>query len=89
MNNAQTIARLAAEAGFAAVNHGLRPELRDILVALPDWINDPVQLACVEAILLFGLGQHTAAARRLSAVDAGDCGVLSTLLTQPLEDLRT
>ncbi|MBJ7262943.1 MAG: EscG/YscG/SsaH family type III secretion system needle protein co-chaperone [Burkholderiaceae bacterium] len=89
MQAPQSIARLVAEAGFAAVNHGLRAEMRDILSALPDWIDEPVQLARIEAIVLLGLGQRRAAARRLAAVDAGDVGVLSALLTQDSPELRT
>lgn len=89
MHAPQSIARLVAEAGFAAVSHGLRAEMRDILAALPDWIDDPVQLARIEAIVLLGLGQRHAAARRLATVDAGDVGVLSALLTQDSPERRT
>lgn len=84
MHPSPVITRLVVEAGFAAVNHGLRAEMRDILAALPDWIDDPVQLARIEAILLFGLGRRSAAAVRLTTLDATDCGVLRTLLDQPL-----
>ena len=85
MSTPEGTARLVAEAGFAAVNHGLRAEMCDILAALPDWIDEPAQLAGAEAILLFGLGQRNAAVQRLAtadAVDALDCGALHTLLTQ-------
>lgn len=51
-----SVPRLVVEAGFAAVNCGMRAEMHDILNALPDWLDDPDQIARCEAILLFGLG---------------------------------
>lgn len=75
------LVRLIVESGFASVNHGLRAEIHDILVALPDWLDDPEQLARCEAILLFGLGRHRAAAAKLAKLSPNDC--------QPLRDLLT
>ncbi|AXE30569.1 EscG/YscG/SsaH family type III secretion system needle protein co-chaperone [Chromobacterium phragmitis] len=73
--------RLALEAGFAAVNHGLRAEMEDILAALPDWLDDPEQRARTEAVLLFGLGRRRAAAARLAALPPDDCLPLRRLLS--------
>ncbi|MBT2869679.1 EscG/YscG/SsaH family type III secretion system needle protein co-chaperone [Chromobacterium violaceum] len=72
--------RLALEAGFAAVNHGLRAEMEDILAALPDWLDDPAQRASAEAVLLFGLGRRRAAAARLADLPPDDCLPLRRLL---------
>ncbi|MBC8642803.1 EscG/YscG/SsaH family type III secretion system needle protein co-chaperone [Caballeronia sp. EK] len=77
------VVRLIVETGFAAVNHGLRPEIRDILAAVPDLVNDSSQVARVEAILLFGLGHRRAAAARLTTLDVPECGVLRAILKQP------
>ncbi|MEO2215977.1 EscG/YscG/SsaH family type III secretion system needle protein co-chaperone [Chromobacterium vaccinii] len=74
------ISRLVIEAGFAAVNHGLRAEMHDILAALPDWLDEPAQLARCEAVLLFGLGRRRAAAARLAALPDDDCAPLRALL---------
>ena len=82
------IVRLVVEAGFAAVNQGLREEMHDILAALPDWIEEPTQLAQAEAVLLFGLGRRAAAAARLQTLDASDCSALRTLLAQPLKEIQ-
>lgn len=81
--------RLIVEAGFAAVNHGLRAELHDILAALPDWLDDPRQLAQCEAILLFGLGRRRAASARLESLPADDCQPLRVLLAPLLEEKRS
>lgn len=81
--------RLIVEAGFAAVNHGLRAELHDILAALPDWLDDPSQLAQCEAILLFGLGRRRAASARLACLPAEECLPLRALLAPPSEEKRS
>ncbi|MFM5540443.1 EscG/YscG/SsaH family type III secretion system needle protein co-chaperone [Aeromonas veronii] len=72
---------LIIEAGFAAVNHGMRAEMHDILAALPDWLDDPDQLARCEAIMLFGLGRRRAAIARLENLPPNDCLPLRTLLS--------
>ncbi|EAA3660116.1 EscG/YscG/SsaH family type III secretion system needle protein co-chaperone [Salmonella enterica] len=74
--------RIIVEAGFAAVNYGLRAELNDILAALPDWLDDPLQLAQCEAILLFGLGRRRAARARLKRLPDEDCQPLRALLSE-------
>ncbi|WP_408296278.1 EscG/YscG/SsaH family type III secretion system needle protein co-chaperone [Paraburkholderia sp. RL17-373-BIF-A] len=83
MDSSASIVRLVVEAGFAAVNHGLRVEMRDILSALPDMIDEPLQLARTESVLLFGLGHRRAAAARLATLEPTDCDVLRSLLEQP------
>jgi len=65
--------RLVLEAGFAAVNHGLRGEMRAILAALPDWLDDPELLAGSQAILLFGLGDRAGALRQFDGMDPSVC----------------
>lgn len=76
----QSLSRLIVEAGFAAVNLGLRTEMNDILAALPDWLDDPQQLARCEATLLFGLGRRRAASARLDDLPDDDCLPLRVLL---------
>jgi type III secretion system SsaH family protein len=80
MNASHPIARTIVEAGFTAVNHGLRAEMHDILAALPDWLDDADQLARCEALLLFGLGRHSAAAAKLAGLPDDDCAPLRALL---------
>lgn len=88
VSSSPVIARLVVEAGVAAVNHGLRAEMRDILAALPDWIYEPTQLARTESILLFGLGRLRATTARLATLDDDDCGPLRTLLTQTPQEIQ-
>lgn len=83
MTSPPSIARLVVEASFAAVSQGLRAEMHDILAALPDWIEDPQQLARCEATLLFCLGRRRAAAERLAVLGEDDCVVLRKLLSRP------
>jgi len=82
----RSLPQLVVEAGFAAVSQGLRPELRDILPALPHWLDDPEQLARCEAFLLFGLGRRRAARKRLDTLSADDCLPLRALLAPPSEE---
>lgn len=82
------IPRLVVEAGFAAVGHGLRAEMHDILAALPDWLDDAEQLARCEATLLFGLGRRRAASERLARLGANDCAALRTLLNPSAAETR-
>ncbi|VVE55812.1 DUF1039 domain-containing protein [Pandoraea sputorum] len=89
MSSAPSVPRLIVELGFAAMSQGLRAEVRDILAALPDWIDDPQQLARCEATLLFSLGRRRAAAKRLAKLSAEDCAPLRALLApKPLETLE-
>lgn len=68
-----SIPRLIVELSFAAVSQRLRTEVKEILVALPDWIDDPQQLARCEAMLLYSLGRYRAAAKRMAKLSADDC----------------
>lgn len=88
MTPTPSIARLVVEAGFAAGGYGLRAEMHDILLALPDWVEDPQQLARCEATLLFCLGRRRAAAERLALLSADDCVVLRTLLNRGKSEIR-
>lgn len=81
-----SLSRLIAEAGFAATNLGQRRDIRIILRSLPDWLDDPEQIARCEAILLFGLGKNAAAADRLSSLHADDCLALRVLLAPPSQE---
>jgi type III secretion system SsaH family protein len=77
------IRSLVVEAGFAAVNLGMREEMKTILAALPNWIDDAELLAHCEAVLLFGLKRKKAAQARLDTLPANDCAALRALLTTP------
>lgn len=72
--------RLIVELSFAAVSQRLRTEVKEILVALPDWIDDPKQLARCEAMLLYSLGRYRAATKRLATLSADDCAQLRGLI---------
>lgn len=87
MTSPSSIARLVVESSFAAISHGLRAEMHDILLALPDWIEDRQQLARCEATLLFCLGRRRAAAKRLAMLGADDCALLRNLLNRPKSTL--
>ena len=78
------IRRLVVEAGFAAVNLGLRHELRIILKALPGWIEDPVVLASCQATMLFGLNQPTDALAQLDGLPEEVCEELRSLLHEQI-----
>lgn len=80
MKSSPSLSRLIVEAGFAAINLGLRNEMHDILAALPEWLDDPEQRARCEALLLFGLGRPSAAQTRLATLPAEECLPLRTLL---------
>lgn len=75
-----SVRRLVAEAGVAAAHHGLRADARTMLAALPDWLDDPVQLAQCEALLLIGLNRLEAAGERLAALPPDDSAPLHELL---------
>lgn len=81
MKSSPSLSRLIVEAGFAAVNLGLRNEMHDILLALPEWLDDPEQLARCEALLLFGLGRPSTALTRLATLPQDDCLPLRSLLS--------
>nr|AAV69416.1 EsaH [Edwardsiella tarda]7Y6C_B Chain B, EscG/YscG/SsaH family type III secretion system needle protein co-chaperone [Edwardsiella piscicida]7Y6C_E Chain E, EscG/YscG/SsaH family type III secretion system needle protein co-chaperone [Edwardsiella piscicida] len=81
-----SVPHLVVEAGFAAVNCGMRAEMHDILNALPDWLDDPDQVTRCEAILLFGLGRQRAAAARLAMLPPDDCLPLRALLTPTTQE---
>ena len=81
---ARNIRQLVIEAGCAAINLGMRNEMKAILAALPDWIDDPCQLARCEALLLFGLQRRKAARAKLDQLSSDDCAALRSLLTTPL-----
>ncbi|QAU25526.1 DUF1039 domain-containing protein [Dyella sp. M7H15-1] len=78
--NAPDVRRLVIEAGFVATNLGMREQMKTILAALPDWIDDASQLARCEAILLFGLRRRKAAKAKLDLLPADDCTALRALL---------
>ena len=80
MKSSPPLSQLVIEAGFAAINLGLQNEMRDILASLPDWLEEPDQLAQCEALLLFGLGRKKAALARLDTLAAQTCLPLRALL---------
>ncbi|AKK24875.1 DUF1039 domain-containing protein [Pandoraea oxalativorans] len=79
--------RLIVELSFAAVSQRLRPEVKEILAALPDWIDDPQQLARCEAMLLYSLGRYRAAAKRLAKLSADDCVQLRGLVLMKTQQM--
>lgn len=81
--HAPDVRRLVIEAGFAAMNLGMREEMKAILAALPDWIDDARQLARCEATLLFGLKRYKAAKAKLDTLPVEDCAALRALLAFP------
>lgn len=74
------VQKLVIEAAFCAVNHGLRPEILDILPVLSDWVDEPELRTACEATLLFGLGRRKAARRCLASLPADACLPLRALL---------
>lgn len=75
--------RLVIEAGFSAAPYGLRRDMHAILAALPDWLDEPEQLARCEALLLFGLGRLNAARTRLASLPDDELPPLRAALTTP------
>lgn len=74
------VRRLVAEAGLAAVNHGLYREAESIRLALPWLVEDDSARRILDASLLLGLGQTEAAMRRLDGDTSTEAGVLRRLL---------
>ncbi len=86
------IRRLVAEAGLAAVNHGLFPEARAILAALVDLVPAPELRRLLEATILIGLGESGKAARLLENDTSAEADTLRMLLSDKranAADLRT
>jgi hypothetical protein len=49
---------LVLTTGFAAINYGMRDEVKVILSSLYDWGNDLEKITLSESIFLFGLGEY-------------------------------
>ena len=72
--------RLIAEAGLAAVNHGLYREAESIRAALPWLVGDSGVRRILEASLLVGLGQPEAAMALLEGATSAEAAVLRRLV---------
>ncbi|MEX3956750.1 EscG/YscG/SsaH family type III secretion system needle protein co-chaperone [Trinickia sp. EG282A] len=79
------IRRLVAEAGLAAVNHGLFAEAQAIRAALVDLVPAPDLRRLLEATILIGLGELEEAARLLE----NDASVEADTLRMLLPERRT
>lgn len=68
--------RLVLEAALAGSNHGLLPQVRDILPALHLLVPDAGLRAVCRAVLLLGLGQPEQAQQALEECDTPEADVL-------------
>lgn len=72
--------RLVVEAAFAGVNHGLLPQSRVILAALPLLVPDDTLCHLCQALLHAGLNEGSEAKQILSRIDLPQANTLSQLL---------